>query len=412
MKLALSDLDPAMRRMVLAVAFATLFEEYDTGILNAALKQIADELRIPEERLGLELAWIRAGALPAFLFLPLADRLGRRPMFLFSVAAMGTLTFATAFVQSLWQFTALQALVRTFTLAGAALAFVIVSEELPAERRGLGMGVLAAIGATGHGLGAGLYALIDVLPYGFRALYAFGFVPVLLLPWLARNIPETARFRSMEQAVSTATGPGFLLRMVAPLGVLMKAHPVHALGVSFAAFLVACAAMPAFQFASYFVQAKHGFLPGQYSLMVIAGGGVGILGNLVAGRLGDSMGRKRVGFVLLMLLPLAVLGLYRATPTWLIVLSWVGAVFFSMGGRLILRAVSTELFPTTLRGAASGVFSVLEAMGAVVGLLLAHTIGTRGVDSIALATPMVASASILAALIVLSFPETRARTLD
>jgi predicted MFS family arabinose efflux permease len=200
--------------------------------------------------------------------------------------------------------------------------------------------------------------------------------------------------------------------MIAPLIVLMRTHPLQALGVSFSAFLVACAAMPAFQFTSYFVQAKHGFSPGQYSLMVIAGGGVGILGNLVAGRLGDTLGRKRVGFVLLMLLPLAVFGLYRASATSLIVLSWIGAVFFSMGGRLILRAVSTELFPTTLRGAASGVFSVLEAMGAVAGLLLAHVIGTQNIDKIALATPMVAVSSALAALIVLSFPETRARKLD
>lgn len=408
MTLAQTDLPPALRHMVLAVAFATLFEEYDTGILNAALKQIADELRIPEERLALDLAWIRAGALPAFLFLPLADRWGRRPMFFFSVAAMGLLTFGTAFVQSLPQFIALQAAVRTFSLAGAALAYVIVSEELPPERRGLGMGVLAAIGASGHGLSAGLYALIDVLPYGWRALYAVGIVPVLLMPVLARFVPETQPFRQQqsEQGAAASRSP------LAPLTALLRAHPMRALAISLAGFAVASAAMPAFQFASYFVQEKHGFLPRQYSMMVIIGGGVGVLGNLVAGRLGDTWGRKRVGFVLLIALPFAVLGMYRADGTALIVASWVGMVFFSMGGRLILRAVSTEVFPTGLRGAASGVFSVLEAMGAVFGLALAHWIGTGGVDRIAQSTPLVAMMSVLSALLVLSFPETRARELD
>src|SRR5690349_2941190 len=175
----LRTLEPGVRTSLLAVALATLFEEYDTGILSAALKQIAGDLQIPEARFGLYLAWIRAGALPAFLFLPLADRIGRRPVFLASMAIMGVLTFASAFSQTLLHFVVLQALARTFALAGGALAFVIVSEELPAAQRGFGMGVLAAIGASGHGLSAGLYSQINVLPYGWRFLYALGILPVL-----------------------------------------------------------------------------------------------------------------------------------------------------------------------------------------------------------------------------------------
>jgi putative MFS transporter len=146
--------------------------------------------------------------------------------------------------------------------------------------------------------------------------------------------------------------------------------------------------------------------------MVIIGGGVGIFGNIAAGRLGDAFGRKRVGFALLAIFPLCVTGLYRADSVPVVVASWVCAVFFLMGGRLILRALSTELFPTRQRGAASGVFSVLEAAGAVVGLLLAHWIGTAGEDGIAFTTPLIASASVLAALLVLTFPETKSRELE
>lgn len=408
----LQTLDPAMRKMLGAVALATLFEEYDTGILSAALKQIAHDLLIPEERLGLDLAWIRAGALPAFLFVPLADRVGRRPMFLWSIALMGVLTFATAFSQTLAHFIFFQAFARTFALAGAALAFVIVSEEVPAERRGLAMGVLAAVGASGHGVSAGLYSQIDILPYGWRFLYAVGILPVLFLPWIARRVPETKRFKSSQLAdagLPRATG---WLAPLAPLAALVASHPGRAAGIALAGFLAACAGMPTFQFASYFVQTARGFSPGQFSLMVIVGGGVGILGNIAAGRLGDAFGRKRVGFALLALFPVWALGLYRAPSVPMIVFSWVGTVFFLMGGRLILRALSTELFPTNQRGAASGVFSVLEAAGAVVGLLLAHWIGTGGTDSISRTTPIIASISVLAALLLLTFPETKARELE
>src|SRR5690349_7920722 len=122
---------PALR-LLSAVSLALLFEEYDQALVTAALKQIAAGLDIAERELSLYLALIRLGALPAFLVIPLADRLGRRPLFVFSVAATGLLTFATAFSQTAAQFVLLQAFARVFIVAGASLSFVMIAEEFPA----------------------------------------------------------------------------------------------------------------------------------------------------------------------------------------------------------------------------------------------------------------------------------------
>ena len=135
-----------------------LFEEYDNAIITAALKHIAAGLRMREQDLPLYLSVIRFGAVPAFVLIPLADRLGRRPVFIASVVGMGLLTFATAFSQTTAQFVVLQALTRTFFITYSAVAYVIITEEFPAAHRGFGVGMLAALGAIGAGLGAAMFS--------------------------------------------------------------------------------------------------------------------------------------------------------------------------------------------------------------------------------------------------------------
>src|SRR4051794_28457792 len=170
-------IDDAALALLGAVALAMLFEEYDNAIVTAALKHIAAELHMAEAKLPLYLAILRFGAVPAFFLIPLADRIGRRPVFLASVVGMGVLTFATAFSQTIEQFVTLQALTRTFFITCSAVAFVIITEEFPAAHRGFGVGMLAALGACGAGLGAAMFSQINRLPYGWRALYAIGVVP-------------------------------------------------------------------------------------------------------------------------------------------------------------------------------------------------------------------------------------------
>jgi MFS family permease len=395
-------------RLLVAVGVALMFEEYDLAIVTAALKQISAELALSEERMPLGLALMRLGALPAFVFVPFADRWGRRPVFLASIVGMGLFTFATAFVQNASQFVLMQALTRACFVTGSATAFVIMAEELPAAHRGWGMGMLAALGACGHGLGALLFSQIERLPYGWRALYAVGLVPVLMSGYFARRVIETRRFS--DHASTRAKQPP-LRAWLAPLGSLATRHPLRAAALALSGVLMAFATLPSFQLSGYFVQSELGFTPARYSAMIVIGGGVGILGNMVGGRLGDSLGRKRVGIVLLSGFPLAAFGFFRGGPVGAM-FAWVALVFTFMGGRLILRALSIELFPTAQRAAAAGMFSFAEAMGAVIGLLAIYAYDVRATADLARVVPAIACVTLLAALLVLVFPETRQRELE
>jgi MFS family permease len=401
--------DQPSLKLLGAVALALFFEEYDLAMLNVALPQIAADLGVPVTSLARYLWVIRLGALPAFLLIPYADRIGRRPVFIASTAIMGLLTCLTAFTRTPLEFVLCQAMTRTFFLSGSAVAFVIITEEFPAEHRGWGMGILAALGAVGHGAAAGAYAAIDVLPYGWRSLYAVGMMPLFLVPLFLRRIPETARF-SQHQSASAHEGMSFRAAF-APLVELGRTHPARALGIAGSGFFAALAALPSFQFTSYYTQTALGWGPADVSKMVIGAGAVGIVGNVVAGRLGDLLGRRRVGFVLMAVFPLASLAFYNGHSA-MVVVAFMALVFSSMGGRLMLRALATELFPTSQRGAASGLFSVLETLGGVTGLLLLDIYQVDQVEQMSVVVPALAAAMVPAAAILLRFPETRQRELE
>ncbi len=407
-----AELEERHLKLLGAVALALLFEEYDLAMLTAALKYIATELGMAENQFGSYLGLVRLGALPAFFLIPFADRIGRRRVFIFSVAATGVVTFATAFSQTTIQFAMLQALTRTFFVTGSAVAFVIVTEEFPALHRGWGIGMLGALGAVGHGLGALLFSQIEWLPHGWRALYAFGLLPVLLIPFFLRRIPETERFvrHQADSATTADRAVSDAFAWLQPLKHLAVTYPARALGVALTGLLPGFGTVAAFQFTGYFTQTMHGWSPPQYSAMIIVGGAIGIVGNIVAGRLGDRIGRRYVGFVLLALFP-AFVALFYLGPAPLVPFAWVAFVFCRFGGSVILRALSTELFPTAHRGAASGMFSVLETVGAAGGIFLLGA-ATAGLGYHPTAVVSNSLVVLLGGVVLLFFPETRRRELE
>jgi MFS family permease len=405
------ELEPRLVRLLGLVTLALFFESYDVSMLTAALKNIAADLGIPETALGTHLAAIRLGALPALLVVPLTDRIGRRRMFLVAMLGVSLGTFATAFAQSPLQFVAVQMLTRTFVLTGAAVAAVIVTEEFPAEHRGWGIGMMGALSACGFGLGAGLFAAIDVLPYGWRALYAVGVVPLLLLPRLRREVRETDRFtRHRASRLRAGEAPVGIWSWHRPISGLARTHPWRALGITTAAGLFAIGETSVFQFTGYFTQTVHGWSPGQYSAMVLVGGGVGIFGNVVAGQLGDRIGRRVVGCVFLTLFPVFAWLFYRG-PGWSVPLAWTLFIFCETAAGAVIRAFSTELFPTSQRGTSAGWVSLVQTLGWAAGLALVG-MGTEAPGDIARLTSALSLTTLAAAVVILMLPETRRRELE
>ena len=405
------EMPPETLRLLGVISLALLFENFDQATLTAALKQIALTYGVAEEHLGRTLGFVHLGSLPAFLLVPFADRIGRRRLFLISVIGISLATFASAFAGSIVQFVALQMVGRVFMVTCSAMAFVIITEEFPADHRGWGIGIVSAVGAFGVALALLLFALIAWLPFGWRSMYALGILPLLLLPMFRREIRETRRFAlHREQRSSEGRALSGLAGWWRPLQSLLRAYPGRAVGIALIGAFAAAGHSSVYNFSSYFVQSVHGWSPGSYSAMVFVAGLVGIGGYPYAGRVADRSGRRLAGFVLFASFPLLALLFYQG-PGWILPLAWVPIVFALTGGSTIARALGGELFPTSYRGTSAGWLQLAESAGRSGGLFLVGAGTARAID-LSTMISVVAFAALLAGLVVLTLPETGRRELE
>jgi MFS family permease len=382
---------------------AELFDHYDLGILTLALVQIQAGLAIAEGEVGTLVSLIRLGAVPAILAGVLADRFGRRRLLLATILGFTAATFATAFVQTPAQFAAAQVLARTFLYAETALAVVVLAEEMRASDRGWGIGVLGAIGAFGHGVAAIAFAFVDVLPFGWRALYALGVLPLLAVAWLRRSLPETDRFeRQRGERLGSA---------LAPLRALARAYPGR-LATLLAAFApLEFAAIAAVTFMAKTLQEEHGYAPAQVTVLYVAGGFLAIVGNILAGAWSDRFGRRATVGVLIVTLAAAAFGFYRADG-WSVAPLWILLVFATQGLGVLFKALGSELFPTSYRSTASSVRAMTSTLAGSLGLWLESVLyPLAGSHAIAI-TWMLPALGIPLLVVALRVPETSARELE
>lgn len=376
-----------------ALGATYLVNSYDLGILNLALPQIQQSFTLSEEDVGKLAAVVRLGVLPALGMSVLADRIGRRSLLLATIVGFTLCTFLTAFVRTATEFAVLQFLARTFVYAEEMLAIVVVTEELEAKARGWGIGLMIAFGAIGHGLSALAFSAVDLLPYGWRALYVAGAVPMLLVAWLRRSLQETERFHASAARRKRESARSY----AAPLYDLLSKHPARVAAMSAALVPVAFAGGTAIQFQSKFLQAVHGYTPGDVSLLFLTGGPLAMTGGLLFGRASDRFGRRAVLSAVITVNVVATMGFYNGAGL-LLPAAWVAAIFTQFGIDVLFSALGSELFATSRRSTASGVRSIvatlaiaggLAAEGSLYAALGSHAAAITAMAWCALASPLV-----------------------
>ena len=199
-------LDRQHRFLLLVLGGASFFDGYDVSIKILALTQIREEFDLSNSTASALFAVIYLGALPAMWLTRRADRVGRRQILLVSVLGYTTFSALTALAPNAGVFGGLQFFQQLFVVAESAIVWTMAAEELPAESRGFGFGLLAMNSALGTGFAAILYGgLFDPLGISWRWLYVVGVPPLVLVAVLRRRLPESRRF-SAAQAASRLAG--------------------------------------------------------------------------------------------------------------------------------------------------------------------------------------------------------------
>ncbi len=393
------------------VGIAIMVNHYDIGIFGLALPRIQESLGISDGEVGMLGAYMRLGILPGLFLALFADRLGRRRLLMLTILGTATFTFLTAFAPTKEAFVALQFLARACAYTEDILCFVVVVEVMDPRLRGWAIGALGALGAAGHGLAAGVYANIDILPYDWRGLYMLGVGPMLLLAWLRRGLDETDRFKGQQDRREAEASEGWTA-MFKPLISVVTAYPGRMIAICAVIIPFAFGAGAALWFVPKYLQTELGWSVGAASTMYIVGGTIAVAGNFLAGRLSDQVGRKSILIIGLIVCAGGMALFYSGINGWAIVVVWVTAQFAFFCAEVTLSALGGELFPTSYRSTASSVRAIVSSLAAVGGLLtqsyLYNLIGNFGY-----ATAIPLALIPLSALIAwFAIPETATKTLE
>lgn len=357
---------------------------FDTNLLTLTMPAIAKDLNLSATSLGvLEFVVFGAEFVVALFVGYGMDHLGRKRMWMWCLGIAGLFTGLTFFVTDLWQLALVRAIASAFAYAELAVSITLVNEQVPAKRRGFLYSIVQGGWPVGVFMASGLYLLVGGL--GWRVVYLFGVIPIILVAIGRIKVRESDRYlhmKSLREALKhndddeiqrlQAIRPMELdeLKQGSVRQIFATKGPVRSaltrLTITWLLYAVSFVATNVY--IVYWLTKAKGWTDDQAALLLLVSGGIGFLFYLLGGILGERYGRRNVmvvSGVLVGPLNLAIL----LVPGHV----WVAIVFF-----LIYQVTNgtwsgagysyqAEVFPTRIRGTAVGWMGAMQVGGQLIG---------------------------------------------
>jgi MFS family permease len=409
-------------RVLLGLGTVWILDGLEVTVVGA----LGDRLTQPGSGLGLSptevgaaaSAYVSGAVLGALFFGYLTDRLGRKRMFLVTLALYLMATVTTALSTS----AAFFFVCRFFTGAAIGGEYSAINsaidELIPARIRGTVDLIVNGSFWLGAMAGAGVsIVLLDpklfAMNVGWRLAFALGAVLSIAILLVRRHVPESPRWlvlhghreqaehivADIESQVTRQHGPlapaqGFIeLHLHVPVGplvlarTLLRTYPRRTI-LGLALFIGQAFLYNAIFFTQALVLSKHfGVRDARVGLFIVPLALGNFLGPMLLGTLFDRIGRKVMiaacfvtsGVLLVLTGLLFQAGLLTATT---LTVAWVVVFFFASAAASSGYLTVSEIFPQEIRAMAIALFySVGTGIGGIAGPLLfgrAIEVGTVG----------------------------------
>jgi MFS transporter, AAHS family, benzoate transport protein len=183
-------------------AFIMIFDGYDLVVYGSVLPVLMKEWALTATQAGtLGSAALFGMMLGAFVFGPLADKMGRKSVILFCISLFSLFTGLIAMANGPLEFGIFR------FIAGVGLGGImpntvaLMTEYSPRSLKSVLVSLMFSGYSVGGMLAAGL-AIILMGQFGWQSLFFVGILPLLLVPVMYKTLPESPRFLLIKNQTS------------------------------------------------------------------------------------------------------------------------------------------------------------------------------------------------------------------
>ncbi len=423
----------AHRKLLVASGIGWAFDAMDVGLVSFVVAAIAADphfnLNATEKSWVLSIGFVGM-AIGAALGGYFADRVGRKTVFTATLVIFG---LANAGMACSWTLTAL--LIARFIIGlglGAELpvASTLVSEFSPTRHRGRMTVLLESFWAVGWIIAAaiGAFVIPNTGDWGWRWALLIGALPLLYAVVTRAHIPESVRFLESkgredeaEQAVRYFEQASGVAPVASP-----KAEPLPAIrtrelfGHQYLArtvaiwltwFFVNFSYYGAFTWMPSLLADQFGSLTSSFGYTLIISLAQ-LPGYFLAAWLVEIWGRRRTLSVFLAVSAVAAFAFSQAGSVAAVIGFGMLLSASNLGAWGVLYAVTPEIYPTRLRGAASGAAAAVGRVAAIIAPLLVPWFLTLSGGNKTVAFVIFAVAFVLGCIAALCLPERKGLDLE
>lgn len=363
---------PITRNKLLAIAgVGWLFDALDVGILSFVIAALAVEWNLTPTEMG----WIGSinsigMAVGALAFGLMADRFGRKAVFMWTLVIFSVASGLSAATTTLAAFMVLRFFVGMGLGGELPVASTLVSESVAPKERGRVVVLLESFWAGGWLLAA-IISYFVIPTYGWRVALILTAIPAFYAIYLRISLPDSPKYeanKSKRQSIWKNIQ-----------SVWKKEYAKSTLMLWIVWFMVVFSYYGMFLWLPS-VMVMKGFSMIQSFEYVLIMTLAQLPGYFTAAWIIEKVGRKFVLSLYLLGTAVSALTFGFADTTAMLLVSGMFLSFFNLGAWGALYAYTPENYPTIIRGTGSGMAASVGRLGGIFGPLLVGVLTARSVD--------------------------------